>query len=551
MKPRYLLAFLLFVSALRNAGAQGHVYDYVIKDALVFDGESLTPVKKDLAILGDRIAQVGEIPREEGKEVIEAEGLVVAPGFIDIHTHSDFNPVVYPNLGNKVLQGVTSEVVGNCGMSAAPIAGPHEAGVYDVWRREGVEIPNPISWKTFKEYRTDMEFQGLETNFIALAGHGNLRSSVMGMATHAASAEELKAMRTMLDETLEEGAAGISFGLVYLPGIFAAPEEIISLCKVAAEKQRLCVFHMRSEGKGLIEAVEEAIEVARQTGAPVHISHLKAAGRSNWPKIDEAFRKIESARAAGLKVTADAYPYTASFAELGVILPDNLYKDPARNRRFQDPAERKTILHTLRSRFAANPPSWEKIRVATVSSKKNASFQGKTLLALSQQLNKSPLEVLVDLLGEEEFKVSAFFFSQDEAVVGEVLSKPYVAVGSDSIADGSAVPHPRAFGTFPRLLARCSKEKGVAGDPCWGETVHRMTGLPARMLGLEDRGRIGVGLPADLVLFDPETVQDRASYENPKAVSEGIRWVFVNGKPAVREGKYEPVHSGVFLAAEK
>lgn len=555
MTKRYHFSLTLFLISLPifsfSVQAEDKVYDYVIKGALVFDGESLMPVKRDIAILGDRIAQTGQIPPEEAKEVIEAGGLVSSPGFIDTHTHSDFNPLVYPDLGNKVLQGVTTEVVGNCGMSAAPVEGSLRDEIHNIWKREGVEIPKDISWTTFKEYQNDLEFQGLETNFMGLVGHGNIRSSVMGMDRRAARPRELEAMKEMLDQALEEGAAGISFGLVYLPGVFAAPEEILSLCQVAAKRDRLCIFHMRSEGRELPEAVDEALDAARKTGAKVHISHLKAAGGKNWAKIHEVFRKIEAARAQGLRVTADAYPYTASFAELGVVLPDEIYQDPNRASRFKDPAKREETLKILATHFESHPASWDKIRIATVTSRKNASFQGKTLQEMAEKLNQPPLEVLVNLLAQEDFKVSAFFFSQDETVVQEVLSKPYITVGSDSIADGSLMPHPRAFGTFPRFLNRCSKQRGVMEDPCWGEAIYRMTGLPARIFGLQERGRIGTGLAADLVLFDPSAIRDRADYQNPKSVPEGIRWVFVNGKPVVKEGKYAPVHSGVFLLAEK
>lgn len=544
----WILSFVIFTFPLY---AQEKPYDYVIKNALVFDGESLEPVREDLALSGDRIIRIGDIPREEGKEVIEAEGLMASPGFIDTHTHSDFNPFIYPNLGNKVLQGVTTEVVGNCGMSAAPVEGNHAGAMADVWRREGVVIPRAIPWKSFGEYVNEAELTGLETNFIGLVGHGNLRSAVMGMEPRSARPDEIESMRKLLREALDEGAFGISFGLTYLPGVFAAPEELIALCREAAEEKKICAFHLRSEGKNLLEAVLEAIEIGRKSQAHIHLSHLKAAGRKNWPKIHEAFRIIEEAQAEGLQVTADAYPYTASFAELGVVLPDELYQDPDRLKRFKDPSQRKALLQTLQKHYGENPVSWDRIRVATVTKEKNFSFQGKSILEISEALKKTPVETLTGLLAEEEFKVSAFYFSQSEAVVDRVLSKPYVAVGSDSIADGSAKPHPRAYGTFPRLLSRCRDQKGLAGNRCWGRLVHQMSLLPAEIFGLKERGRIASGFVADLVLLDPLSMKERASYDTPKNPPEGIRWVFVNGKAVVREGKYQPVHSALFITREK
>lgn len=551
----YFLFFISFILSIGGVGleavAQEKPYDYVIKNALVFDGESLVPVKRDLAILGDRVVQMGEIPREEGHEVIEAEGLVASPGFIDIHTHSDFNPFVYPNLGNKVLQGVTTEVIGNCGMSAAPIEGAYADEIANVWRREGVEIPKTIGWKSFGDYRSEVEFQGLETNLVGLVGHGNLRSAVMGMDPRPAGPAEIESMKKLLGQALDDGAFGISFGLVYLPGIFATREELVALCEEAAKYNRMCVFHIRNEGQGLVEAIQEALEIGRTAQAQVHISHLKAAGEKNWTKIQEAFQKIDEARREGLAVTADAYPYTASFAELGVVLPDALYQDPDRTSRFKDPEKRKAALSTLQNYYQKNPLAWDRIRVATVATEKNSHWQGKSLLEIAKESRKTPVEVLVDLLAEEDFKVSAFYFSQSEAVVDQVLSQPYVAVGSDSIADGSASPHPRAYGTFPRVLTRCPKEEAAISNACWGRVIHQMTGLPAQILGLKEKGRIGAGLSADIVLFNPQILQDRSDFNHPKSPPEGIEWVFVNGKPVVRNGRYEPVHSGVFLTSQQ
>ena len=542
------LSCLLFPSFLV---AQEKPYDFVIKDALVFDGESLIPKKQDIAISGNYFSVLGEVAREEAKEVIEAGGLVAAPGFIDAHTHSDFNPFVYPHLGNKVLQGVTTEVVGNCGMSAAPVLGLHTDEITKVWSREGVEIPPALPWKSFGDYVNEVEAQGPDTNFASLVGHGNLRSSVIGMKPRPLEPDEMESVTKLLRESMDEGAAGISFGFPYLPGIFATHEEIVALCHEAAAKRGLCAFHIRSEGRQLIEAIREAIEVGRTAQAPVHISHLKAAGMKNWPKIDEAFRLIEEAQAQGLRVTADAYPYTASFAELGVILPDKLYQDPNRLARFKDLRQRKALLRELNKHYKTSPASWDRIRIATLITDKNTSLRGKTLLEVAEAQKKSPVQVLVELLADEEFRVSAFYFSQSEAVLSQVFSKPYVAVGSDSIADGSAMPHPRSYGTFPRLLAKCAQEGSVMTSPCWGTAIQQMTALPAKIFGLKQRGKITAGYYADLVLFNPETVKDQADYEHPKTTPQGIEWVFVNGAPVVQKGKYLPGHSGLFLTREK
>ncbi len=535
-----------FLSISHQVLASEKAYDFVIKEALVFNGESMEPVKQDIAITGNRIVQIGEIAPEEAKEVIEAEGLAAAPGFIDFHTHSDFNPFVYSDLGNKVLQGVTTEIVGNCGMSAAPVTG----ALANVWQREGVQIPTKLGWENFKEYKDETELRGLDTNFVGLIGHGNLRSARVGMEPNQLSAEQIEDLKKELDDALDDGAFGVSFGLTYLPGVFTKKEELVEICRVAGLKKRLCTFHLRSESKNLLEALREAIQIGKEAGAPIHISHLKASGRNNWPKITRAFQLIEKAQARGQQITADVYPYTAGFAELGVTLPDKFYQDPNRATRFKDLAKRGKLLRELRKYYEKSPVSWDSVKVATVTQSKNFALQGKSIQQIAESRGKTPTETLVELLAEEEFKVSAFYFSQTESVIEQVLAKPYVVIGSDSIADGSALPHPRAYGTFPRMLARCPKDR-VTRDSCWGSVINQMTGRPAQILGLANRGKIIPGAYADLVLFDPETIQDEADYTHPKTKPKGIEWVFINGKPTVREGKYKPVHAGLFLIPEK
>ncbi len=552
--PLHAVLFLAFLFVFGGANAYGQeekIYDYVIKNVSVFDGEKFSSSAQDIAIAGERIVQFGKISEETAREVIQGEGWVASPGFIDLHAHSDFNPFVYPNWGNKVMQGVTTEVVGNCGMSAAPVKGPHKKEIGAVWRREGVPIPESISWESFSEYRYDIEYKGLDSNFAAFVGHGNLRSAVMGMEPRAATSSEIDSMRDLLKESMKDGAFGVSFGLVYLPGIFAAEEELVALCEEAGKRKGLCVFHIRSEGKALVEAIDEAIRIGKKAQASIHISHLKTAGEKNWPKIDEVFQKIEQAQKEGMKITADAYPYAASFAELGVVLPDELYKDPERLKKLKDPVQREKIRKDLEKHYQEREQSWERVWISAVMTEKNKAFQGKSLLDLSRALKKPEVDILLDILVEEEFQASAFFFSQNEEVVERVLSKPYVAVGSDSIADGSAVPHPRAYGTFVRLLARCQKAEDEETKACLKDRLHQMTGFPAGILDLKDRGKIAPGFFADLVLFNPTALKDQSNYNEPKNFPQGIEWVFVNGKPVVREGKYKAVHSGLLLASER
>ncbi len=539
-----LVILSFFFMTASHAQAQEKAYDYLIRNALIFDGVSARAFKGDVALIDDSIVEIGELDPEEAKHVIDAAGLMLAPGFIDAHTHSDFNPLIYPALANKLTQGVTTEVVGNCGMSAAPVFGEHKTQIHAVWAREGVEIPEQIPWEDFNEYRDALESEGLNTNVAALVGHGNLRMVVMGAEPRAATQDEIKAMKKLLSKAMKQGAQGISYGLVYIPGIFAQEEELVELCREVASFSGVCAFHMRNEGSTLIEAIKETLAIGEKSGARIQISHLKAAGKKNWGKIQEAFQLIEAARLRGLQVEADAYPYTAGFAELGVTLPDAYYQRKDRIELFQDLAQRDALIKDLESYYRDQDKDWDLIVIATTPVPAYRSYKGKSIKAIAQEKNQKSEEILVDLLAGTSFKVSAFYFSQSEEVMQEVLSKPYVDVGSDSIADGSPGPHPRAFGTFPKIVKAYTQENKEFE---LAEAIRKMTSLPAEHFGLKDRGRIEPGYVADLVIFDPQSISDQATYAIPDTLSQGIAWVFVNGEPVIQDGKRTFKKPGRFL----
>lgn len=537
-----LLSFFLLM--LPTVFAQVKLYDYVIKGALVFDGEFLKGFRKDVAIAHGKIAKIGEVDSGEANLRINGRGLVLTPGFIDAHTHSDFNPIVYPQLTNKILQGVTTEIVGNCGMSAAPVLGRHREQIHGIWAREGVRLPKEIPWGSFKEYRETLQSAKMATHFAALVGHGNIRTAVMGFAKRPASAGEIEAMKKILAQAMREGARGISFGLVYLPGIFAQREELVALCHEAARHRGICAFHLRSEADRLPEAVREAIAVGREAQAPIQISHLKAAGAKNWDKIGQAFQFIETARRGGMKIAADVYPYTASHAELGVILPDRLYQREDRAAYFKNPLKRDEVLNGLRDYFKKRGTRWDSVAIAATPHKRYQKYQGKTIKEVVRKEKKEPEQFLVEILAGTNFETSAFFFSQSEDVVREVLKKPYVSIGSDSIADGSGRPHPRAYGSFPRIFRKYVREERLIA---FGDAVRKMTSLAAGQFGLKDRGVIREGAVADLVLIDAGNFEDLADYEHPKIESRGVRWVFVAGRPVVKEGKVTSERPGRLL----
>ncbi|MBI3314052.1 MAG: D-aminoacylase [Candidatus Omnitrophica bacterium] len=526
-----------------QAMAQEKAYDFLIQNATVYDGLSTAPRYTDVAISHETIAAVGKLNPGDAVQVIDGTGLILTPGFIDAHTHSDFNAMVYPNLPNKITQGVTTEITGNCGMSAAPVLGDHQNQIRSVWAREGVQIPKEISWQSFEDYLKAGGKAGSYTHQAALVGHGNLRFAVMGNAARAATETEINEMKKILAQAMEEGAYGISFGLVYIPGTFAAKEELVALCKEAASHNGVCAFHMRSESKNLIEAIQETLEIAETSRATIQISHLKAAGPDNWPKIDEAFRLIEEARARGVRVQADAYPYAASFAELGVILPNDLYENENRVAFFRDPEKSAEILDKLKKYYVQKKRRWDNVMIANAGDERYLSYEGKTIAQISQETGKSPEEFLFEILRDTGFETSAFYFSQSEDVVRRVLQKPYVSPGSDSIADGSRKPHPRAFGTFPKILAEDLSDNKIL----LGEEIRKMTSRVAKHFGIKERGVIQAAYFADIILWDPETISDFANYENPQLLSHGIRWAFVSGRPEIKDGELTGTKSGTFL----
>ena len=530
--PRLFLFFLLFLPAVLEAAEP---FDFLIKKATVYDGSGNASFKADVAIRGDRILKVAPAILGESQRVIYADDFILSPGFIDTHTHSDFNPWSYPFLENKITQGVTTEVVGNCGMSAAPISGSHSKKIHKIWAREGVRIPTELEWKSFSGYKQAFEARSY-TNFVGLVGHGNLRNAVMGSDTSEALDVQINAMRTLLRAALKEGARGLSFGLVYLPGIFASEKEILELCKEVAKVDGVCTFHMRSEGRRLVEAVGEVLRIAEKADVRVQISHLKAGGRDNWPKIAQVLELINEAQKKGLQVGADVYPYTAGFAELAVTLPDKYYRRPDRTRFFQNPANHDEVVEALKKRYAKQPTKWESIVVATIPSGQFSEYEGLSLQRIAYMEGKHPARILVELLVATNFQASAFYFTQSPQVVEQVIKHTHTSIGSDSIADGSSTPHPRAFGTFPKLI-----RESYAGynDLKIEAMIHKMTGLAAKQFGLKDRGFVKETYFADLLLWKAEEVHDRADYSSPAQLSQGMQWVFINGVPVIKEGRIE------------
>lgn len=506
---------------------------FLLRGATVHDGSATTPVVADVGIAGDRIAFVGS-GENTAHEVINCEGLVVAPGFIDIHGHSDYMLIAAPQAESKLLQGVTTEVGGNCGFSPGPMV-DHVRAEAEV---ELGEFGMGVTWQTLGEFLDLLAAKGLGLNFACLVGHGNVRAQAMGYNHRAASRAEIKAMQEAVATAMREGAVGVSSGLIYSPGSAANAEELGEVCRPAAEAGGFYATHMRDEGARLLEAVGEALEAGRRGGCPVQISHHKVCGETNWGLVEHSLALIDFARRTGMDVTADQYPYIATSTTLSVLLPDWTQEggSEAAAARLADAEVRRRVVGEMSSRARKD---WERVRIAEVATDANRWAEGLTVVEAAQRLGVSEAEAVVELLVRERGHVSMVRFSMREADVERVMKHRAVMFGSDAGARATSgplargKPHPRAFGTFPRVLGQYVRERKVIR---LGEAILKMTAQPARRLGLEDRGTVRRGAYADLVLFDPGQIVDCATYEDPIQPPQGVKGVWVNGRLSVRDG---------------
>jgi N-acyl-D-amino-acid deacylase len=521
--------------------------DILIRGGLVYDGGLSEPRIRDVAVEGDRITYAGPPGQAEASLVIDAAGLAVCPGFIDTHAHSDFTIVADNRAEGKIMQGVTTEVNGNCGMSAAPLY----SGAFERREEDLRELGIDERWNTLGQYFGLIRKMGTGVNIAMLAGHGNIRGSVVGYDDRSPSPEEMNGMLGLLRESTEEGAIGLSTGLIYPPGMYAQTEELIELGKALRERGLIYASHMRSEGTMLTEAVGEVIRIGREAGIKVHISHIKTAGRQNWHKAEEVIALLREANHDGGRVTCDRYPYTASSTDLDAILPSWTYAggNDEELRRLQDEVERRKIGEELKEQTATGT-YWSSVIISSVSSRGNSWMEGKTVSEIAAALGTDEISAVFRMLIEERLRVGAIFLSMSEDNLRKFLCLPFCMIGSDSSArcfDGptrSGKPHPRTFGTFPRFFGRYVREESLVS---FADAVHRSTALPAETFGLKGRGRIAGGAYADIVVFDPGKIADRATFEDPFQRPEGIRYVLVNGEAAVMDGQYRPVLAGRVL----
>jgi N-acyl-D-amino-acid deacylase len=523
------------------------MYDVIIRKGFIIDGTGAPPLKRDVGVADGVIVKVGDLSGEGAEEVVDADGLFVAPGFIDIHNHSDSSIFAVPTADNYVTQGVTTIVVGNCGYSPAPIT-DNNREFLEYSEREFIKEVGGIPWRSFSEYLDRLELLEKSLNVVVLVGHGTLRSAVLGVGEVKPSEKHLDEMKGLLAEAMDAGAFGMSSGLIYVPGMFSDTRELIELAKVVSRYGGIYATHIRNEGVGLLDAVIEAIQVGLASGVSLELSHVKAAGPPAWGSVAKVLNLIEEYVGRGYDFSADAYPYTASSTGLDALLPAWVREGGSEKmiERLRNPDS----LNELRGFLARygipeeGHADWDKIRISY--SESHPEVLGKSIDEVSRMWDIDPVSTIARLLVEDKGLTGVVIHTMSENDVIKAVSHPLVAIGSDGsvMKLGEGVPHPRNYGTFPRVIAKYVRESKVLNLP---EAIRKMTSLPARKLGLHDRGLLRPGFKADIVVFNYYTIRDRATYENPHVYSTGIEYLVVNGRLVIREGKHTGAKPGKLL----
>ena len=509
------------------------MYDLIIKNAKIIDGTGSPWFYADIGIKGDTINKIGKIPSKQGKNDIDVKKQIVSPGFIDMHTHSDLIVLDESLIEAKVRQGITTDLLGQDGVAAAPLKEKYISS----WQKNiaGLDGTPPIEWdwRTVEDYLTKIENNKPSYNLATLAPHGNIRMEVMGLDDRAATDEEIKEMQQVLRNSLDDGAVGLSTGLIYPPCSFAEMKELEALCEVISEYGAPLVIHQRSEGDEILESMDELIDMMKRIKAHLHFSHLKNCGKDNWFKTPDILEKIDQARNDGLEVTFDQYPYTAGSTMLSAILPPWVHDGGAEVmvRRLENKELRIRIKQEMETALPgwdsmSKWAGWDGIIITSVSTAENQKYVGKTIKKIAEMKQTEDLaDVALDLIYEEKNDVGMIDFVIDENSIKQIISHPSGTIGSDGLLGGE--PHPRAYGSFPRVLGKYVREEKVA---TLEDMIRRMTSQPARIIGMQDRGIIREGFKADIVVFDEIKVTDKATYEKPRQYNEGISYVIVNGK---------------------
>jgi N-acyl-D-amino-acid deacylase len=540
-----MLAAILFAATLPPAAAApdaGAVHDVVLRGGLIYDGSGGKPFRGEVAIDGDRLAYVGPKRDLAGRMVIDVHGQAIAPGFINMLAHPEESLLVDGRALSDLTQGVTLEVMGEFSM------GPLNPKMKELTVAREEDIKYPVTWTTLGEYLEGLERRGIAPNVASFVGAPTVRTYVLGEGDVQPSAQQLEEMRGLVHQAMEQGALGVTTMLIYSPATYAKTPELIALAQESARCGGIYTAHMRSEGDRIESALQETIEIAKASGAPAEIYHLKVSGKDNWDKIDRVIAAIEQARAAGVRITANMYSYTAGATGLDAAMPSWVQDGglEAWIKRLQDPSVRAKVIAEMRN---PHPGTWENLYGAAgpegmiLLSFKNPKLKpltGKTLAAVAASRGVTPEDAAIDLVIEDGTRVGVAYFLMSEANVRREISLPWVSFGSDESGDAPegvfllSAAHPRAYGNFARVFAKYVREDHALSTE---EAVRKMTSLPADNLSLKDRGRLRPGAFADVVVFDPNTIQDHATFENSHQLSTGVSYVIVNGKLALKEGK--------------
>lgn len=527
------------------------MYDILIQGGLIVDGSGAPGYRADVAVKDGRIQSIGTLKKVQANRVIQADQLIVAPGFIDIHTHDDLHVLENPYMDAKIRQGVTTTVIGNCGFGLYPVL-PETRDYFHkyVTGLFGDRENGDLGYSGLDDFFADFEKAGSAINVASLAAHGVIRVATMGYENRKPTATEMATMKDLLRDALRSGAVGMSMGLIYAPGSFADTEELIELSKVVAEEGGFIASHMRNEAGYLLESIEEMIMIAREACVPLEISHLKAVGNHNFGKAKKALELIEKAKLEGIDVTFDQYPYNAGSTTATTILPPWSLEGGHEKmmERLRNEETRMQIKDNLINGIPNNPwesmsnlIGWENIIICALESAKNKSLEGYNIKEIAEQRHVQPLDLFLDLLTEEEGRIILIMFQQDMDEMEMVMQHNLQMFGSDGIPQKGKKAHRRLYGTFPQVLGTYVREKNTLNLE---QAIYKMTYLPSNRLGLFDRGLIRPGMVADITLFNKNTISDLSTYTEPKVNPSGIEAVIVNGNIVLEKGIFTEVYPG-------
>ena len=552
---QHFLCVGAFLTIVLGTSAQGPSpspgdFDVIIRRGTVYDGTGAEPRQADVAIRGDRVAGIGDFKSAKARTVIDANGLAVAPGFVNMLSWSTESLIQDGRSQSELRQGVTTEIMGE-GESMGPV----NDRVREHMLRAQADIKYDIKWNTLAEYLQYLEKHGISCNVASFIGATTIREYVIGFEDKPPTPEQLDQMRELVRQEMEAGALGIGTSLIYPPAFYAKTEELIELCKVAARYQGKYISHMRSEGNQLFEALDELFRIAREANIPAEVYHIKASGQKNWSKEDELLARIERAQKDGLNVRANMYTYTAAGTGLDACLPPWTENGgyPALFKRLRDPATREKI----KAEVKIDSDKWENLYLAAGSpdkillvgfkSDKLKPLTGKTLAEVAKMRGKDPIDTMMDLIAEDESRIGTIYFIMSKDNVKKEVAKPWISFGSDEASQApeppftKSNPHPRAYGNFARVLGKYVRDEKVIPMK---EAIHKLSGLPATNLGLDHRGFVKEGMFADVVVFDPATITDHATFEKPHQYAVGMKHVFVNGVQVIKDGEHTGAKPG-------